>query len=85
MRNEWIFMNLYIYCDVVVVYSLQTSLSVSPGFPGPESSVPVSSCPINSQVAKHCGEQWIITSGVHPVDPFNSLDNLKSQFGPVAF
>ena len=68
---------------VVVVYPLQPSLSVSPGS---ESSVHVSSllaCPTNSQVSNQCGEQCSLTSGVHPVDPFHSLDNLKSQFGGI--
>ena len=43
-------------CSVVVVCPLQPSSSVNSGYPGPESSILVSSrraCPISSQVTDH--------------------------------
>ena len=53
---------------VVVVCPLQPSSSANPGCPGPESSVPVSSClvcPISSQVTDHwgcCCSPWVLVS-----------------------
>ena len=73
---------------VVVVCPLQPSSSVNPGYPGPESSFPVSSrlaCPISSQVTDHWGESYNETGEVHHVDPFHSLDNLKNYLASIAF
>ena len=67
----------------VVVFPLQPSSSVNSGFPGPESSILVSSrwdCPISSQVTDHWGEPCNRTGEVHSVDPFHSLDNLQNHF-----
>ena len=40
-------------------------------------------CPIGSQVTDHWGELCNRTGQVHPVDPFHSLGNLKSQFASI--
>ena len=72
----------------VVVYPLQPSSSVNSGYPGPESSILVSSrwaCPISSQVTDHWGEPCNRTGEVHPVDLFHSLDNLKNHLASVTF
>ena len=77
-----------IFRDVVVVCPLQPSSSANPGFPGPESSVPVSfqlACPISSPVTDQWGEPCNRTGKVHPVDPFHSMDNLKNHFASMFF
>ena len=73
---------------VVVVCPLQPSSSSNPGFPGPEISVPISSplaCPISTHVTDHWADPCNRTGEVHPVDPFNSLDNLKNHFASISF
>ena len=70
----------------VVVCPIQPSSSANHGYPGPESSVPVSSrlaCPISSHVTDHWGEPYNQTGEVHPVDPFHSLD--KNLFASIDF
>ena len=67
------FIVMFLLCTSVVVCPIEPSSSANPGCPGPESSVPVSSClacPINSQVTDHWGEPCNRTGEVHPVDQF---------------